>query len=70
MNSLKKIKKLAQMSGFNVPEFKLINSPPKTIMLGPVVIIELLLIRVINLKLFRNFRSNIITVFQKINLPN
>jgi hypothetical protein len=70
MNSLKKIKKLAQMSGFNVLEIKLINSTPKTIMLGPVVIIELLLIRVINITLFRNFRSNIITVFQKINLPN
>ena len=51
-------------------EFKLINSVPKTIMLGPVVIIELLFIRVLKLKLFENFRSNIITVFQKINLSN
>ena len=65
MNTLKKIKDLAKVSGFNLYEIKVVNSTPKTIMLGPVVIIELFIIRVLNLKLFRSLRSNLIAVFRR-----
>lgn len=65
LNTSKAIKKLAKINGFDIVEFNLVNSTAGTVKLAPLVIIELLIIRVLNFRLFSNLRSNIVAVLQK-----
>ncbi len=65
MNSPRALKKMASLSGFDAIDLKLVNSSAVTVMLGPLVIFELVLIRILRLPFFRNFRSNIIAQFRK-----
>jgi ubiquinone/menaquinone biosynthesis C-methylase UbiE len=65
MNSPKTIKNLASSNGFNIIELKVVESSAYTFMLGPIVLIELLIIRILRFKPFACLRSNIIAVFQK-----
>jgi len=65
LNKTKTIRRVSEEKGFTVHEIKMHNSSPKTIMLGPVIIGELLLLRALSLKPLANLRSNIIAVLQK-----
>ncbi|HEX7344225.1 MAG TPA: class I SAM-dependent methyltransferase [bacterium] len=65
MNSPRALKKMASVSGFDAIDLKLVNSSAVTVMLGPLVIFELVLIRILSLAFFKNFRSNIIAQFRK-----
>jgi ubiquinone/menaquinone biosynthesis C-methylase UbiE len=65
MNSPRRLARLASENGFDIVCLDLLNSSAVTVVLGPVVIIELLLIRMLSFGLFRNFRSNIIAQFRK-----
>jgi 2-polyprenyl-3-methyl-5-hydroxy-6-metoxy-1,4-benzoquinol methylase len=51
--------------GFKIIEFEMINSSAETKYLGPLVLIELLLIRLLTISKLAKFRSNIICVLKK-----
>lgn len=65
MNDASSIKALATEAGLTVRELDLLESEPTTIVLGPLVLLELLITRLLLLKPFGRFRSNIIAVLQK-----
>jgi 2-polyprenyl-3-methyl-5-hydroxy-6-metoxy-1,4-benzoquinol methylase len=65
MNSREAIRRLAKQCGFDVLEFRLIESSAQTVMLGPVVLLELLWIRLLRLPFLKNLRTNIIATLKK-----
>lgn len=65
INTPGRVRELAQGAGFKVLQLSLVNSSPVTAMLGPLVVVELLITRLLNLARFRNCRSNIIALLQK-----
>jgi SAM-dependent methyltransferase len=65
INSVSSIERLAVRIGFRVREIRLIVSTPDLVMIPPLVIFELLLIRVLMTRWLRPFRTNIIAILQK-----
>jgi 2-polyprenyl-3-methyl-5-hydroxy-6-metoxy-1,4-benzoquinol methylase len=65
MNTASAIGRLARENGLEVRDLILVNSTAETVALGPFVAIELILIRILNWKIFRNYRSNIIAVLRR-----
>jgi len=66
MNTAAKIRRLAKECGFQVRDLELVNSSPETLRLGPLVIFELIGIRILNWRIFKLYRSNIIAVLEKL----
>ena len=69
MNTRRALTNLAQRHGFIVSQLKLTESSAQTVMLGPLVTLELLLIRALRAGILEKFRTNIIAVFQKRPAP-
>jgi SAM-dependent methyltransferase len=67
INTQKLVTRLAESVGFEVATLRLIMSSPVFIMIPPLVVLELLLIRILMTKLGRHFRTNIIAVLRKPN---
>jgi SAM-dependent methyltransferase len=65
INTAPAVRRHARESGFEVMDFQLVNSSAETIRLPPVVVFELLLIRLFETALFAKCRSNIVTVLRK-----
>ena len=65
MNDETTIENLAASTGFTIRELNLLESESQTIVMGPFVVMELIMTRILLLKPFRRFRSNIIAVLQK-----
>jgi 2-polyprenyl-3-methyl-5-hydroxy-6-metoxy-1,4-benzoquinol methylase len=65
INTPRRVATLASAAGLDVMDLKLVNSSAVTAMLGPFVVFELLMTRLLNLELFRDFRSNMIVLLQK-----
>lgn len=65
MNRPKAIRRVAGETGLKVHRLQLIESSPETVMLGPLVAIELLWIRLTRHRAMESLRSNIIAVLQK-----
>jgi SAM-dependent methyltransferase len=65
INTLPDVQRLAAASGFEVAQLRLTNSSAETVMLGPVVVLELLYMRLLELSGLARFRSNIVTVLRK-----
>jgi ubiquinone/menaquinone biosynthesis C-methylase UbiE len=65
INTARRITKLAGEGGFRVRDLKLVESSAQTIILGPLVILELLVIRLLRMESLKNFRTNIIAVLEK-----
>jgi 2-polyprenyl-3-methyl-5-hydroxy-6-metoxy-1,4-benzoquinol methylase len=66
MNTPGTIQGLAQRTGFTIREIKVIPSQPELRKLGrPVLVIELLITRVLNWRMLRIFRSNIVAVLER-----
>lgn len=65
MNTPGRVRGLAAAAGFSAVEVKTVESSAQSVMLGPLVIFELLWIRMLRWKLFRNLRSNLIVVLRK-----
>jgi ubiquinone/menaquinone biosynthesis C-methylase UbiE len=65
LNSPASIKAIARESGLEVSEISLIESSAQTAMLGPLVILELLLIRVLRWDFLSGLRTNLIVVLRK-----
>lgn len=65
INTAGRVHELAQEHGFSVLVLNLIESSTQTVMLGPVVIAELLLIRALRLRPLQKLRTNIIAALHK-----
>jgi len=65
MNVPWRILDLSQIAGLNVVELHRVESSAQSIMLGPVVLFELLWIRLLRFSFLRNLRSNLVVVLQK-----
>ncbi|MBL4701678.1 MAG: class I SAM-dependent methyltransferase [Phycisphaeraceae bacterium] len=65
INTASQIDALAKAHGLQVVEIKMVNSSADTAMLGPLVIVELLYMRLTNHNGLRNYRTNIVTVLQR-----
>jgi ubiquinone/menaquinone biosynthesis C-methylase UbiE len=65
MNVPSRIQVLAAKNGFRVTQLEMTESSAQAVVLGPLVILELLWIRILRLSLLRAWRSNIIAVLQK-----
>ena len=65
MNREREIDDLARLAGFRVREIKNVQGPADTVILGPLVIFELLAMRLLETERLARFRSNIIAVLQK-----
>jgi ubiquinone/menaquinone biosynthesis C-methylase UbiE len=64
-NSEKKIKLLAQETGFEVEKIKLISSDAVFALIPPLAVVELLLIRLLMRKSLQKLRTNIIVILKK-----
>lgn len=65
LNTLPAVNSAARRNGFRVAEIEWLESSAQTIMLGPIVIVELLLIRLLRFKSLATLRTNFIAVLQK-----
>ena len=65
MNTVKRIKQLARHADLDVVACDLVESSPNTYMLGPLVALELLMIRLARRPAFANLRSNIVTTLRR-----
>lgn len=65
VNTERTIRKLAERVGFKVATLRLIVSSAQFVMIPPLVIVELLLIRLLKMPFARRFRTNIIAVLTK-----
>lgn len=66
-NSKKKICAIAQTIDFEVIEIKMITSSAQFVMIPPLMIFELIWIKILMLNLFSPLRPNIIAIFKKMN---
>ena len=65
INSSSGIRRVAERVGFQVEKIKLIVSSPNFVMIPPLVIFELLLLRLLMTRPMRRLRTNIIVVLEK-----
>ena len=65
MNLPDRIHALAEKNGFRVSVLSMQESSAQAVVLGPLVLLELIWIRILRLPFFRGWRSNIIAVLQK-----
>lgn len=65
INTPDAIKKIADRVGFNIKKVKLLTSSARLIIFPPLVILELLWIRILMTRLFKKFRTNLIVVLEK-----
>ena len=65
MNTPRAVKRFTGEAGFRILELRRVESSAQSVMLGPIVILELLWIRLLRLATFKNLRSNLIVVLEK-----
>ena len=65
INSKSKIEKIAKLVGFNIKNIKMICSSANFVIIPPIVILELLIIRLLMTKVLKNLRTNIIAILEK-----
>jgi ubiquinone/menaquinone biosynthesis C-methylase UbiE len=65
MNTPAEIVAIAQMEGFQVIDLKKVSSNALTHMLAPLALVELVYLRILELKRFEDWRSNLIAVARK-----
>jgi ubiquinone/menaquinone biosynthesis C-methylase UbiE len=70
LNTPGAIQRLARNAGFELRELKLVSTSAAFVMLGPVVILELLVIRLLGWRALEKFRTNIITILEKPDLSS
>jgi len=65
MNTEQKVREYAARAGFHVLEVRMTESSAQAVMLGPIVVAELLWIRLLRVRAMEGLRSNIIATLQK-----
>ena len=68
LNRSKVIKEAAEIAGFDLKELNFLQGPADSVMLGPLVIFELLLMKGLNNNSMSGLRSNIIAVLEKVRV--
>lgn len=66
LNTEATIRRVANRTGFAVRDLDLVSSVPELFELGPVLILELLLIWIAEFRLFRHWRSSLVVVLEKV----
>jgi ubiquinone/menaquinone biosynthesis C-methylase UbiE len=67
INTTRDIKRIAELTGFQIKKIRLIVSSAQCVMLPPIIILELLLIRLLMTRFGRPFRTNMISILKKPN---
>jgi SAM-dependent methyltransferase len=70
LNSTRAIENAAAFVGLGIKSIRLIVSDPEFIMIPPLVILELIFIRLLMSKFLKPFRTNIIAILQKPKMSN
>jgi len=65
MNTALAVAKLGAVAGFKVAAVRQLNSSASTVMLGPVVLVELLALRILERPAFARWRSNLVVILEK-----
>lgn len=65
INTRRRIETLARQSGFSVSDLRMVESSAQTYMLGPLVVMELVLIRALRWSICENYRTNVIATLLK-----
>jgi ubiquinone/menaquinone biosynthesis C-methylase UbiE len=65
MNTAQEVSTLGAKAGFDIADIRQVNSSAATIMLGPLVLVELLALRILARPAFAGRRSNIIAILEK-----
>jgi hypothetical protein len=65
VNTTREITRVAGLAGFKVVEMRLLVSSAAFVILPPLVVFELLWIRLLMCRLFKPLRTNIIAVLEK-----
>jgi hypothetical protein len=65
VNTLRQISCLAESSDFDILGFDYVESNAETAPLGPFALLELLIIRMQRIRLFKGFKPSIVAVLQK-----
>ena len=65
LNTISVIRSSAQRSGLQPVSIRPVECTAQAIMLGPVVLLELLIIRALRLKIFEEWRSDLLVVLRK-----
>lgn len=65
MNTPGRVRKLCSQTGFELAALTLTDTSAMTVMLGPIVILELLVMKLWRVKALASLRSNMIAVFRK-----
>jgi ubiquinone/menaquinone biosynthesis C-methylase UbiE len=65
INSVKEIRRLSKLTGFEIDQIRLITSSAQLVMIPPLVIFELLIIKILMLERMKAFRTNIIARLRK-----
>jgi SAM-dependent methyltransferase len=65
MNTPARVRDLSASAGFRIVDLMRVESSAQAVMLGPLVIIELLWIRLLRFPALRDYRSNLVVVLQK-----
>jgi ubiquinone/menaquinone biosynthesis C-methylase UbiE len=64
-NSPATVRALAAEAGFSVSQLRVVETSAQMVMLGPIVVFELLLIRVLRFKRLENLRTNLVAVLKR-----
>lgn len=65
INTLSSVAEISRAVGFDLRDVKAVNSSAEAIMLGPLVIPELLITKLLSLPAFGEYRSNLLAVLRK-----
>jgi ubiquinone/menaquinone biosynthesis C-methylase UbiE len=65
INTPWKLRDIVKKSGLKLVELRMLSPPGALALLGPLVIFELLITRILETPIFRNFRANMIVILQK-----
>lgn len=65
INTRRKIEDHTRRSGFSLVDLRMVESSAQTYMLGPLVLLELLLIRMLRWRFCENYRTNVIAILKK-----
>jgi len=65
MNTIERQREAAGANGFGLLEYRMLQGSAESVMLGPLVIFELLLMKILACERFCNYRSNIVSVFER-----
>jgi ubiquinone/menaquinone biosynthesis C-methylase UbiE len=69
-NTRQVIEKLAEVCGLQIASIRHVECTAQAIMLGPFVILELLIIRALRLRMFEEYRSNLVVALRKPAMKN